>query len=94
VREKISVTNGDLAALKKIAQEYGISDAANVITFAIGILNHTGGKAVFPSINKSTCESDESSGPTSLKINSGVHSARLPVAVWYVQHWRKSLSPM
>ena len=42
----ISLTNGDLAALKKIAEEYGITDPANVITFAIGVLSRANGKAV------------------------------------------------
>jgi hypothetical protein len=43
---KITITNGDLAALKKIAAEYGISDTVNVITFAIGVLSRASGKAV------------------------------------------------
>jgi hypothetical protein len=43
---KITITNGDLAALKKIAREYDISDAANVIKFAIRVLSRASGKAV------------------------------------------------
>lgn len=42
----IKITNGDFQALKRIAEQYGITDESDVITFAIGVLSRANGKAV------------------------------------------------
>ncbi len=43
---EITISNGDLQALKKIAKDYGITNEADVITFAIGLLSRANGRAV------------------------------------------------
>ena len=43
---EITITNGDFQALKKIAKAYNLSDEADVITFAIGVLSKADGKGV------------------------------------------------
>ncbi|MFA6000432.1 MAG: hypothetical protein WC783_05700 [Candidatus Paceibacterota bacterium] len=43
---EITITNGDFQALRKIAQDYNISDETDVITFAIGVLSRANGRAV------------------------------------------------
>lgn len=43
---KIRLTNGDFEALKKAAQDYGLSDESDVIAFALGVLSHAEGRAV------------------------------------------------
>lgn len=43
---KIKVTNGDFQALRTIANEYGLSDEADVIVFALGVLVQTRGRGV------------------------------------------------
>ena len=45
-RGEVTLTNGDLQALKKIAAEYGIEDETDVITFALGVLSQAKGKAI------------------------------------------------
>lgn len=42
----ITITNGDFQALRKIAEEYGLADESDVIAFAIGILDQSGGQGV------------------------------------------------
>lgn len=42
----IKITNGDWQALKAIANSYGLTDEADVITFAIGVLSQADGKPV------------------------------------------------
>jgi hypothetical protein len=43
---EITISNGDLQALKKIARDYGIVDESYVIVFAIGILSRANGKPI------------------------------------------------
>mgnify|MGYP001563308503 CR=1 FL=1 len=43
---QITITNGDFQALKKIAQQYNISDETDVIAFAIGVLSRANGRGV------------------------------------------------
>ena len=43
---KITITNGDFQALKKIARDYDLSDETDVITFAIGVLSKASGKGI------------------------------------------------
>ena len=43
---EITITNGDFQALKKIAQDYGISEESDVIAFAIGVLSQANGKPI------------------------------------------------
>ena len=42
----IKLTNGDLAALKKIATDYGIASEEDVVSFALGILSRAEGGTV------------------------------------------------
>lgn len=42
----ISITNGDLEALKKITEQYGVKDETDVIAFAIGVLSQSNGQGV------------------------------------------------
>lgn len=46
VEGKIRLTNGDFQALQSIAKEYGLTDASDVITFALGVLSQAKGKPV------------------------------------------------
>lgn len=43
---QITVTNGDLQALRKIAQDYHLADETDVIAFAIGVLNRAEGRGI------------------------------------------------
>ena len=43
---KITLTNGDLEALKKIAEDYGLHDESDVIAFALGVLSQANGRAI------------------------------------------------
>ena len=43
---EITISNGDYQALKKIAQDYKITDESDVITFAIGILSKANGRPI------------------------------------------------
>lgn len=42
----ISITNGDLEALKKITEQYHVKDETDVIAFAIGVLSQSNGQGV------------------------------------------------
>lgn len=41
-----TINNGDLQALKRIKDQYGLRDTNDVITFAIGVLSQSNGRAV------------------------------------------------
>ncbi len=43
---KIIVSNGDWQTLKQIAEAYGVNDEADIITFAIGVLEKANGGGV------------------------------------------------
>lgn len=43
---EITISNGDLEALKKIAKDYQIADESDVIAFAIGILSEASGRPI------------------------------------------------
>lgn len=42
----LNVTNGDLEALKKIRDTYGLKDESDVLAFAIGVLDKSGNQGV------------------------------------------------
>lgn len=41
-----TINNGDLQALKRIKEQYGLRDTDDVITFAIGVLSQSNGRAI------------------------------------------------
>jgi hypothetical protein len=43
---KIQITNGDWQALSRVVSAYGLKDEADVIAFAIGILDKSNGRGV------------------------------------------------
>lgn len=43
---KFTIVNGDLAALNRIKQQYGLKDGDNVIVFALGVLSKAEGRPV------------------------------------------------
>ena len=43
---EIQITNGDLAALKRIRDAYGLKDETDVVAFAIGVLDKSKGQGV------------------------------------------------
>lgn len=42
----IKITNGDWQALKQAASSYGVKDEADIIAFAIGVLDKSSGRGV------------------------------------------------
>lgn len=42
----IKITNGDFQALKKIKEDYHLSDVSDVVVFALGILSQSEGRPV------------------------------------------------
>jgi hypothetical protein len=43
---KYTINNGDLQALNRIKDQYGLEDTDDVIVFAIGLLSQSNGRAV------------------------------------------------
>lgn len=41
-----TINNGDLEALNEIKERYGLRDSDDVITFAIGVLSQSNGRAI------------------------------------------------
>jgi hypothetical protein len=41
-----TINNGDLQALNRIKEQYGLRDSDDVITFAIGVLSQSNGRSV------------------------------------------------
>lgn len=41
-----TINNGDLEALNRIKEQYGLRDSDDVITFAIGVLSQSNGRSV------------------------------------------------
>lgn len=43
---ELEIANGDLAALKKATEKYGVHDLTDMIAFAIGVLDEADGRPV------------------------------------------------
>lgn len=44
--DTLQITNGDLEALRRIKETYGLKDESDVIAFAIGVLDKSSGQGV------------------------------------------------
>lgn len=49
---KIKITNGDWQALIRAATSYGLKDEADIIAFAIGVLDKSSGRGVIVETNE------------------------------------------